>query len=62
MSVGCWNVRTLHDNSNRPVRWTALVAEGFGMYNFDVVSLLETRFSGEGQLSEVNRYTHFLYR
>ena len=62
LNVGAWNVRTLLDReaSNRPDRRTALVAKEIARYGIDIVALSETRFAGQGQLSEASSgYTFF---
>ena len=57
MSIAAWNVRTLLDwktNNTRPERRTAIVAMELQRYGIDIVALSETRFAGEGQLTENN--------
>lgn len=61
--MATWNVRTLLDGvagANRPERRTALIAAELSRYNVDVAALSETRFSGEGSLTEEGEgYTFF---
>ena len=57
MSLGCWNVRTLQDGQGRLERRTALLTSELARYQIDVIALSETRFAGEGQLTEMNGYT-----
>ena len=62
LSLACWNIRTLLDleSSSSPERRTALVAKELARYNLDIIALSETRFSGEGQLTEKGGgYTFF---
>ena len=59
--IASWNVRTLLDkDNNRPRRRTALVAHELARYRVDIAALSETRFEGEGSLTEVGEgYTFF---
>ena len=61
LTIASWNVRTLLDrDNNRPRRRTALVAHELSRYSVDIAALSETRFEGEGSLSEVGEgYTFF---
>ena len=62
ITVGAWNVRTLLDKeeSSRPERRTALVVKELSRYRVDIAALSETRFDGEGQLTEPKAsYTFF---
>ena len=61
MSIAAWNVRTLLDrkkNNTRPERRTATVAMEFERYGIDIAALRQTRFAGDGQLTETN-YTFY---
>ena len=56
-------MRTLLDrDNNRPRRRTALVAHELSQYNIDIAALSETRFEGEGSLSEVGEGYTFFWR
>ena len=65
MKIASWNIRTLMDvrtpsDDDRPPRRTALVAAELKKYDIDVAALSETRFAGEGSLTEVGQgYTFF---
>ena len=62
LTVAAWNVRTLIDRekANRPERRTALIAAELARYNIDIAALSETRFAGEGELTEkTSGYTFF---
>ena len=63
MNVGCWNVRTLLDdtvNANRPEPRSALIAKELGHYWMDIIALLETRLAEEGSFAEeTGSYTLF---
>ena len=62
LKLATWNVRTLldRDDSVRPQRRTALVATELARYDIDIAALSETRFSGEGELTERGAgYTFF---
>ena len=61
LSIAAWNVRTLLDrktNNTRPERRTAIVAMELQRYGIDIAALSETRYAGEGQLTE-NNYTFY---
>ena len=61
LSIAAWNVRTLLDrktNNTRPERRTAIVAMELERYGIDIAALSETRFAGDGQLTEKN-YTFY---
>nr|VZI38185.1 unnamed protein product [Spirometra erinaceieuropaei] len=55
--LAAWNVRTALDNprSNRPGRRTGLVTRELARYKVGIAALIETRFSQQGQLEEVER-------
>ena len=62
ITVGAWNVRTLLDRkkAKRPERRTALIARELKRYKLPIVALSETRFEGEGDLTEREAgYTFF---
>ena len=63
MNVGCWNVRTLLEdtvNANRPERRSALIAKEPGHYWMDIIALSETRLAEEGSFAEeTGSYTLF---
>ena len=60
LKLANWNVRTLLDDVNRPVRRTAMVAQALASYDVDVAALSETRLAGEGSLTEVGQgYTFY---
>ena len=62
ITLGAWNVRTLLDRkkAKRPERRTALIAREIKRYNLPIVALSETRFAGEGDLTEREAgYTFF---
>ena len=62
ITVGAWNVRTLLDRkkAKRPERRTALIARELKRYDLPIVALSETRFEGEGDLTEREAgYTFF---
>ncbi|CAH1249934.1 Hypp8727 [Branchiostoma lanceolatum] len=49
-----------HDDTERPLRRTALVSRELDRFNIDIAALSETRLAGEGSLSEVGtNYTFF---
>jgi len=55
--VAAWNVRTLQDqplntDCDRPPRRTALVSRELSRFDVDIAALSETRFPGEGKLTE----------
>lgn len=52
LNLATWNVRTLLDknDSDRPQRRTALIADKLARYNIDIAAISETRFAGEGEL------------
>ena len=59
LSIAAWNVRTLLDrkkNNSSPERRTAIVAMELERYGIGVAALSETRFAGDGKLTE-NNYT-----
>ncbi|BHF75372.1 hypothetical protein SprV_0501846800 [Sparganum proliferum] len=47
--------------SNRPGRWTALVARELARYKVDIAALSETRFSERGQLEEMGADCTFFW-
>ncbi|MEM7289518.1 MAG: endonuclease/exonuclease/phosphatase family protein [Pseudomonadota bacterium] len=53
-SIGCWNIRTLADNSRSscPERKTALLAKEFHRYGLGIIALSETRNEGQGHMVE----------
>ena len=62
LTVAAWNVHTLIDRekANIPERRTALIAAELARYNIDIAALSETRFAGEGELTEkTSGYTFF---
>ena len=62
LNFGTWNVRTLMDPVAHvlPERRTALVARELGHWKLDIIALSETRFAGDGQLTEIGGgYTFF---
>ena len=62
LKIANWNVRTLLDGDNRPVRRTAMVAQTLAAYDVDVAALSETRLAGEGSLTEVGQGYTFYWR
>ena len=47
--LGAWNVRTLLDRGDRPMRQSALIARMLGRYQIDIAALSETRVAVETQ-------------
>jgi len=62
LTLGSWNVRTLLDRqcADIPGRRTALVTKELSRYKIDIAALSETRFSGQGEITEPSTgYTIF---
>ena len=62
LKLATWNVRTLldRDDTDRPQRRTALIANELARYSIDIAALSETRLAGEGELCERGAgYTFF---
>lgn len=47
-----WNIRTLLDSTDRPVRRSAIILQELQKYNIDIAALSETRMAEEGKLTE----------
>lgn len=64
MKLRDWNVRILLNMTEtyRPERRTAFVARELKQFNFNIVALTETRWSGEGQLKEEQRKYTFYWK
>ena len=56
LKTALWNIRTLleWDDSDRPQKRTALIADELARYKINIAALSETRLAGEGELTERN--------
>ena len=62
LNLATWNICTLmyRDNSDRPQRRTALIANELARYSIDIAALSAIRFTGEGELCKKGAgYTFF---
>lgn len=51
-TFAAWNVRTLLNKKNWPIKRTAVILQEFKKYKIDIAALSETRLADEGKLLE----------